>query len=695
VATSPEATEIEGAPRYSVDELRDPTKLGEILKDYLPADIRAMDSAELEHKLQEALKDGLLRPKKVGGEARTVDDTFTDQPELEATIPDAGVQEVLRELKDRKFAVTLQDTEDALNDNFTKLTPGSDKVDAMKTWFEQAYLQGDVTLVVTKAAIPGKPAKGTAPATPGTPAEYAWRPKNRREEAIKLAFDQAATTNLAVGPEQDAYKEFPKEAGQHLGELDKQAREQQSKAKVLYEQHQKRMVEDARRRIEAADKQKEDQERGREQTARLGENRVEFKAGTLVENFDPKMQRDHYEKTSSGKRKLVRAQVDASGRLLRDQEGVDSQIHADALRENERLDLERQYGRDRATQIMTQRERESGMNLSRAQRALDAAHLGWQGREPALRTLAHDLWEQSEPKLSDFGSNGQRREVDPDVAREEAYAADREAQGQREVRERYQRMIDAEPDMTIKKQLREAQEAAVKAEVTRQETRTAEIGQIRAEAMNMAPDILTRAQDRVHWVGETLQGYSEDGTYDPRAMERASARLQALGIQEVRDPVTRRITQDGRPFVEMNHGRVREAYYRIPGNDNVIVFERYNRRNGELVSQTIMTTHDPIRLSRLGNFPIPPREVSKEVGEVRGRDEAIRKAQEGTGIRRALRATRDYAGIAAGTGFGTTTGVVEGDNGPYAQRGIDPIRRRAMRGREGRHGGFFYWFWNR
>ena len=147
--------------------------------------------------------------------------------------------------------------------------------------------------------------------------------------------------------------------------------------------------------------------------------------------------------------------------------------------------------------------------------------------------------------------------------------------------------------------------------------------------------------------------------------------------------------------MEMNHGRVREAYYRVPGNENVVVFERYNRRNGEFISQTIMTTHEPLRRSRIGRNLMPPREIREAVNQARTQDETIRRVQEGTGLRHLARAVADYAGIAIDTGVGTQLGRIESDTGPYARRGINAMRRQNMRGRQGRHGGFFYYFWNR
>ena len=92
---------------------------------------------------------------------------------------------------------------------------------------------------------------------------------------------------------------------------------------------------------------------------------------------------------------------------------------------------------------------------------------------------------------------------------------------------------------------------------------------------------------------------------------------------------------------------------------------------------------------------MPPREVRDGVAQARNQDEVIRRVQEGTGMRRFFRATADNFAIARGTAVGTQIGAVEGDNGPYAQRGMSRGRREAMRGRQGRHGGFFYWFWNR
>jgi hypothetical protein len=596
VATPEAGTEVEAAPKYSAEDLRDPTKRADVLTDYLAADIAAMSSDEVDAKLEQALSDGLVRPKLAGDEVRGLDDTFSGKMELESTIPE--VQDVLNNLKDRKLEVVGEDTENAIKDDMVRTAAaGADKATEMVTLFEQAYRKGDVTLVETKAAVAAKGSPGKAGYTPGTPAEYAWRPANRREAAIKQAFERQAAAHLTVA-EKDAFlADTPTDAGRHRGDLDRQAKEERAQAKTMYEQHQKKMAEEARKRIE------------------------------------------------------------------------DAEAKAAADKKQEQQDKQ----------------------LVRAKRSHDVDHKLWEGAKPRgarKGSAAYEAWARTEPQLSEYGSSGQLR-MDEASAEAEAWASDQEAREKQELFDRYQQRIDAETDVMVKKQLEQARTEAIKDEKDRQEARTAERGQIRAEAINMATTVMQNAQDRVSSHEFTVRAVDENGQFDPRAMDRAGERLRALGIGDgtPANPAT--------PFLEMNHGRVREAYYRVPGNDNIVVFERYDRRTGAFMNQTVITTHDGIRPSRISGYPMPPREVRTTVDEVRAQDELLRRQREGNGIRRLVRAGVDYGAIGVQTSLGATTGAVEGPRGPYAQRGMNRLQREAMRGRAGRHGGFFFWFWNR
>src|SRR6185503_13646474 len=134
------------------------------------------------------------------------------------------------------IAVVGEDTENEVTAGLGR--PGVNQAEEIVKLFEQAYQRGDATLFQTKAAVAPKPAKGGSAATAGSPAEYEWRPANRREEAVKEAFERVATT-LGIKAELD---DAPKEAGQHKAELDRQAKEELTKAREFHAQHKRDMA---------------------------------------------------------------------------------------------------------------------------------------------------------------------------------------------------------------------------------------------------------------------------------------------------------------------------------------------------------------------------------------------------------------------------------------------------------------------
>ncbi len=83
------------------------------------------------------------------------------------------------------------------------------------------------------------------------------------------------------------------------------------------------------------------------------------------------------------------------------------------------------------------------------------------------------------------------------------------------------------------------------------------------------------------------------------------------------------------PFLKVNRGgllhfkknrgpKVVEAYYNVPGSDNLVVVERTNRRTGELLSQSAVSTKRPIR--QRGGVRLPSRELDRKMGTIRQAD---------------------------------------------------------------------------
>jgi hypothetical protein len=133
-------------------------------------------------------------------------------------------------------------------------------------------------------------------------------------------------------------------------------------------------------------------------------------------------------------------------------------------------------------------------------------------------------------------------------------------------------------------------------------------------------------------------------------------------------------------------------------NKNLVVVERRNRRTGELVSQTVMSTAEAAKERILGTGPIllPPKEVKDKLNDVRDSD--TRQLVEKTG---AIAGTRTIGDLVR-TDFDMGS-AIDGPGGVYEQQINqiqDPaeralaernLKRMKNRGIIDRAGGFMYW----
>jgi hypothetical protein len=247
-------------------------------------------------------------------------------------------------------------------------------------------------------------------------------------------------------------------------------------------------------------------------------------------------------------------------------------------------------------------------------------------------------------------------------ANEQALAVDYQARAQAEVYERMAPLIAAEPDMVRRQELERQRDAAIREVKDLLVRNGAEDAKATVSALEAASH---------HEASRATITFA-----DKRAEERAQLRHGRLGLEPM-------------PFLEVKSGglmhlsekkrgpKVLESYFRVPGNDHLLMVERRKRRSGDLVSQTIVTTERPLRETSRGHY-LPPHEVRGVVADVREHD---RKALTGKSSGYTT-SVGDYFGSGSGSG------AFYDDGGVYARYGASRAERSRYRRRRG---GFFFW----
>lgn len=268
-----------------------------------------------------------------------------------------------------------------------------------------------------------------------------------------------------------------------------------------------------------------------------------------------------------------------------------------------------------------------------------------------------------------------------------------EAHRSHRIHQHYQKLIDGETNAERRALLVEARDQTIAAERQRTEEQNREqvIAQTETftDALVTAREVQLKEQNRESWVdtitiaepNEKSGGIENFTNIEDWAMARRSALgAEAAPFLEVRQGgVFRRADRQG--------PRVVESYFRVEGSDNTVLLERRNRRTGELLSQTVMVSREPIQ--RRGEAFIYGELPSREL---RGLIEAVRSVDQDnlrqrSGNRWGGHSLRDFVGRPFRTGE-----LFDGDEGIYAKRyGATPEQLQRLKVNSKRRGGFWYW----
>ncbi|MDB5178068.1 MAG: hypothetical protein JWN01_11 [Patescibacteria group bacterium] len=318
----------------------------------------------------------------------------------------------------------------------------------------------------------------------------------------------------------------------------------------------------------------------------------------------------------------------------------------------EKRDKAIKYERERQKVLADERSEEIAAELNADPAVADQA-----AREERARHV--ELQRESDKQIhDDLSRNSQDSDHDDrrgwrswrtyrDDAHAEALTMDPSARAQSEVWQRYEDQIrrpgiDAE---TIKR-LREEQaletdiEQVMQKEVTRQRARN-----IAMEAKELG-QVLKNAED--HKASRNTITVEDDNVEGW-----AAGRRKQLGLEP-------------EPFFEENKGGLLQlglrdngprtvlSYFGVPDNRHVMVVED-RRRDGTLLSQTVITTREGIRDVR-GGRKVPPKEARDVAKEIWQQD------KQGTVDRGDVK-FRDWAGV----GLGVAGKAIDGPDGVYAR----------------------------
>jgi hypothetical protein len=652
---SPETSTAE-APKYSETDLQDPAKRAAVVAEYT-TDLGTKASWEIDALVKKGVAEGVFKKADPEDPNARPDDMFEGLELQPGALDESGeLGGLLARVKANMERAVDGEEYDRLAREMTALPSAAAQVERMGGLIEEAFLSGAVD--VTKP-VPGRQGRAarvdrnrTIPGVDAIAAVPARLVAHDRLQTVKLKALQAMMNDpMFSEDDRKTFQDRIYDIGQRRDEIKKEEEQRIVRAKAHDQREQANRVEAARKLVKDADA-------GREQIKELGLHQVTMKAGEKVDttNIDPSYLTPSIEVDSAGNNVLVPPKVDPkTGELRQDITVTDEKIVDEATKMLEQHNLEMQFGREGAQKELERRAKEAKANvpldkLTPEQQRIHAAR-------------QKEMEGKSEKQMANIRAK----------AHEEARKMDSQAAAQEDVREYYQSAIDAEPDIIIKRELEAARDEAVMAERERQGEVNKQAAKRRAEAINEDKDAVSTAinssSDRKSW-------HSRIDVSSSHLQERALARREKLGFGAL-------------PFRAKTKGGVVEAYFRTPGNEHLILFERYDTRTGDLLSQTVITTKEPIRRGiRGGQFP--PREVEPLTLEARQGDNGPLDAKRGRGLGRlagvAGDARRKFFG---GPSWMTKNDPIDGENGVYAKYGATKDQLTDFRAQ--RNGSFLYW----
>jgi hypothetical protein len=322
--------------------------------------------------------------------------------------------------------------------------------------------------------------------------------------------------------------------------------------------------------------------------------------------------------------------------------------------------------------------------------------------------LAREATQQAQ-EAADRAREPRTRVADADRAQSEALAMDPEARAQYDIRQeseaqiadrvrQFQEQINVaertNPNLARElraarnehvDELREKGDEAVKAETARQ----AEITKATAKAISEA--IIATGNNELS--NHSLR-FPTEALNDPEARHdyenRALLRRQSLGVEPV--PFLERRRGGFLRFRQGDRGpRMLESYYRVPGQDHMVVVERRNRRTGDLINQQILTSRESVRPNGVVDA-LPPRDITEMVDAERSAD--MVRLNTSPSRSRWTRLREAVGGPGVGEAFNGPNSVysryvdTSGD-AATVDRNRDALNRWSRYGK--RRGGFLYW----
>ena len=644
-ATTSTATEPEA---YSADQLSDPVEFDAIDRDY-SAELTEKAPFELQELIDKGVREGVF-VRDTSEEARP-DDLF-DGTEIKPADP-LG-KDLLARIREQQARALKEDHVIKIEEELQGLTPDR-RADRLASLLEDDLRQGKVDITV----VPVERQKAVNDKSPG-PRKYTEQvprltAKDGRAHAIKLAYEDAGVK--LSGSDREMWKGLQIDLSKRVGAL------RETERKRVDIEHNKReqaaKADEARRALEQADRKAQS-----EQEAELGGISYETKK---VYNRKNRTYEDGFVVDKSGNRVLDRSN-----------EGYQA-AHEQALEENRGFDRLKKYGttedaidkaRTEATAINDNLNMLADADAENDRRTANAADRARERAAGMLRTATPDR--ATDP-------DGYQAELND--SHERALLEDANATAQAEIYRQYQDQIDAlgkAPDPEVRKHLEGLRDQAVATEKQRQIDRDKQMLDIRFAEMPKTAEFKDKA-GRHEAYHETIS------MADPKAEAKAMERRTQLGLEPVPFLETR---SGGLLHRKKNRGpKVVESYFRVAGQENLVVVERRKRRSGDLVSQTILTTEQPIR--HRGDIELPPKEVMKTMVDVRAHDHEQMAAS-------ANNSARDYvSGFRLGEKFDGSSGVYAGyeSSAPLPGGTSTASRRGAWRskGPLQRRGGWLFW----
>ncbi len=132
-------------------------------------------------------------------------------------------------------------------------------------------------------------------------------------------------------------------------------------------------------------------------------------------------------------------------------------------------------------------------------------------------------------------------------------------------------------------------------------------------------------------------------------------------------------------------------YYRNPGDNNMMMVERRDRRTGELISQSVLTNHDHVRRrGAMGNERfLPPRGSRRQLQA--SLDQDITTLRERAGGRYGTRLSELFGGFGMGAAIDGGAWIRSNEPTIYERYGATTDQVNTRRYGARRQGGLLYW----